>query len=60
MEKLEKRKSFWMGLSMLMIGIVIGFLTAPARNGMIIKQINGNHGLGAKEIKALDDCLIEE
>ncbi|MFZ2538892.1 MAG: hypothetical protein WAX04_08310 [Oscillospiraceae bacterium] len=52
-EKLQKKRNFWFGLSMVLTGVVIGYLMSPAKNGFNIKNICGNGW-------AADDCCDKE
>lgn len=33
---MEKKHGFWMGLALLLIGVVVGFLISPMKNGISI------------------------
>lgn len=49
-EKLQKSRNFWLATSMLLMGVAVGYLIAPAKNGIHIKNICGNGW-------AADDCV---
>lgn len=53
MEKQQKSHNFWFGTAMLLLGVVIGFLVAPAKKGVNVKNICGN-GWAADEVERLD------
>lgn len=58
---MEKKKgNFWMGLAMLSLGVVIGFLIAPMKKGINVKNICGNQ-MKSDDLDILDDsCGYEE
>ena len=62
----NKKTNFWMGLAMLALGIVIGFLIAPMKKGVNVRNICGNkmssndldylnEEVGYEEISPYDD-----
>ncbi|MEG0692715.1 MAG: hypothetical protein RR444_06500 [Oscillospiraceae bacterium] len=51
--KLQKSRNFWFAASMMLIGVVLGYLMSPAKNGFNIKNICGNGW-------AANDCLEED
>lgn len=55
----KKNSNFWMGFAMLAIGIVIGFLIAPMKKGVNVKNICGNQ-MSPEDLDLLDCCGYDE
>lgn len=42
-EKMKKKHNIWFGFSMMLVGVVVGFMVAPIKKGVNVKNICGNH-----------------
>lgn len=49
-EKMQSKRNFWFGTSMMLLGVAIGYFIAPVKKGINIKNICGNGW-------AAEDCM---
>ncbi|MEG2813053.1 MAG: hypothetical protein RSA79_00480 [Oscillospiraceae bacterium] len=53
-KNVDKKKNFWVGAAMLFLGVIIGFMLAPMKKGVKIKNICGN-GLPPEGLRKIDE-----
>jgi hypothetical protein len=58
MEK-QRKHNFWFGFAMLLLGVVLGFLAAPVKKGVSVKNICGNTWY-ADELEEIDEKTESE
>lgn len=57
---MRKREIFLLSALMLLLGLVIGFLTAPIKQGICIGNNSGNNNMGKIESCCEDDELDDD
>lgn len=59
LEEMRKKREFWFGTTMLLLGVVVGYFIAPIKKGVNIKNICGNGWNAQESLNAEDDDFEE-